>query len=269
MRHAPLPFALALALAACGPAQQPPPPATQASLATTQAGGLGFELRSDTAGLGVGLTPVYVKVTRADTGAAVAGADVEVKPMMTMADGHQHGAPVISPKAAEVEAGLYRTELVFTMAGGAGAGSWSLAVGATPAGEAKVAANFDAVAVSETQRVRSFSVTDPAMPAMPMKFFVSFNLAAAPKVGLNPVTVTVHQMKDMMTFEPVTDAVLGVTPEMPSMGHGSSGSEAPMHTAAGCYGGKVSFSMAGDWRTTVDVRRAGELLGTVAFDTSF
>jgi hypothetical protein len=46
------------------------------------------------------------------------------------------------------------------------------------------------------------------------------------------------------------------------MGHGASGSVAPVPTATpGEYRGSLAFSMAGDWETTFTVSRAGAVLG--------
>lgn len=90
-----------------------------------------------------------------------------------------------------------------------------------------------------------------------------------PKIGLNPIVFTLHKMQDMMTFVPVDDATLVFDPEMPSMGHGSSGSVNPTATSLGRYEGQLSFSMAGTWDTTVTVSQAGVTLGTPMFTTTF
>jgi hypothetical protein len=92
---------------------------------------------------------------------------------------------------------------------------------------------------------------------------------ASPKIGLNPIVFTLHQMQDMMTFVPVNDATLALDPEMPSMGHGSPGSISPILTAPGRYEGSLSFSMAGPWETTVTVTEAAAVLGAPVFTTTF
>jgi hypothetical protein len=56
---------------------------------------------------------------------------------------------------------------------------------------------------------------------------------------------------------------------MPSMGHGSPGSVDPAHTALGRYAGQLSFSMPGDWETTLTVSRGGAVLGAPKFATRF
>jgi hypothetical protein len=128
---------------------------------------------------------------------------------------------------------------------------------------------FDHLTVADTGRAKSFTVTDPATSST-TKYLASLNFKAAPKVGLNPIIVTLHRMQDMMTFAPVDDAAFALDPQMPSMGHGSPGSVNPTLTSSGRYEGQLSFSMAGDWETTVTVTtRAGAPLGTVKFMTSF
>jgi hypothetical protein len=58
---------------------------------------------------------------------------------------------------------------------------------------------------------------------------------------------------------------------MPSMGHGSPGSVAPTLTATpGVYEGQLSFSMAGDWETTMTVSLPSvPVLGAPKFLTTF
>jgi hypothetical protein len=90
-----------------------------------------------------------------------------------------------------------------------------------------------------------------------------------PKVGLNPIVFTVHFKQDMMTFPSVDYAEIALDPEMPLMGHGSPGSVNPTLSAPGRYEGQLSFSMAGEWQTTVIVNRAGVTVGAPAFATTF
>jgi hypothetical protein len=86
-------------------------------------------------------------------------------------------------------------------------------------------------------------------------------------VGKNEYTVSVHRPVDMMKMEwaPVTDLTILGTPEMPSMGHGSSGNVNPVPTADGLYTGTANFSMAGDWVLHVDLRSGDQSLGTVDY----
>jgi hypothetical protein len=163
--------------------------------------------------------------------------------------------------------GLYHCEVVFQMASSA-MGSWSATVGVTPAGSSAVEASFPTLTVTDSGRAKTFSYTDPVTSVV-TKYVASLNFEAAPRVGLNPVIVTLHRMQDMMTFAPVDDATFVLDPQMPSMGHGSPGSVNPTLTSSGVYDGQLSFSMTGDWETTVTVSRGGVTIGAPVFATTF
>lgn len=264
MKHAAARFALpaCLLLAACGGASEPEVPKT--SLATAQAGALTVELLANLR-LETGLQPVWVKVTDAAK-APVDDATVGFVPTMSMTGGTAHGAPVFGPAVA-VGGGLYRVDAVFQMATSA-MGAWSAKVPVQRPGAAAATAEFPALTVADAGRAKTFSHTDPAT-AKATRFVVSLNFKAAPKVGLNPIVVTVHEMKDMMTFAPCADLALAVDPQMPSMGHGSPGSVNPTRVADGRYEGLLSLSMPGDWETTVAVSDAAGALGAVKVLTTF
>jgi hypothetical protein len=76
-------------------------------------------------------------------------------------------------------------------------------------------------------------------------------------------------MQDMMTFVPVEGASLVLDPQMPSMGHGSPGNVNPTATVPGVYEGKLSFSMPGDWETTITATIGGVAIGAPKFATTF
>lgn len=187
--------------------------------------------------------------------------------LMAMSGGMEHSAPVIgSPALSDDE--YYGCAVVFSMPSGT-MGSWSVKASVQRPGAAAVEATFSNLTVADTGRAKSFTFTDPTTSAT-TKYLVSLNLKAAPKVGLNPVVVTFHRMQDMMTFVPVDDATIALDPQMPSMGHGSPGSVNPTLTAPGRFEGQLSFSMAGDWQTTISLSKStGESLGSVTIATTF
>jgi hypothetical protein len=250
---------LLAAVAACGgssPASNP----QQTSLGVAQAGDLRIELLTDSR-LEVGLNALYASVTSI-SGSPLGFTPITVTPLMTMADGKQHGAPVI------VAEGLYGCFTVFSMPSSA-VDTWSVKVTAQPQGGSAVSVVFDRLAVAETGRAKSFTFTDPAT-LVTTKYLLSLNFTAAPRVGLNPVLVTLHRMQDMMTFVPVDDAAIALDPQMPAMGHGSPGSIDPMPTSVGRYEGKLSFSMPGEWETRLTVKLpSGQMPGAVTVATTF
>jgi hypothetical protein len=252
-------LALAMTLTACA---ADAPVVNQLTLGVAAADDLSVQLLSD-APLGTGLNTVYLKVTDV-MGSPVTDATVTVTPLMTMPGPPPmtHRCPVMGAPEL-LSCGCYRAEVVFQMASGM-MGSWSATVGVTRPGGPLKQATFTNLEVADTGRARTFQ-------SGMSKFVVSMNLVGAPAVGLNPVVVTVHETTDMgMTYLPVEDATIRLDPQMPSMGHGSPGSIDPVRISAGRYVGKVSFSMAGTWVTTLTLARPGvDPLGSVAVTTTF
>jgi hypothetical protein len=262
MNRIALSLAFVIALAGCASEDDPTAPKT--SVATAPAGDLTVELLTDTR-LETGMTPIYLKVKTA-AGQVVTDAAVTFTPVMAMTGGTSHSAPVIGTPTLGGE-GLYHCDVVFQMATSA-MGSWSATVGVTRPGSATVEASFPSLTVADSGRAKTFSYWDPDT-SVTTKYVASLNFEAAPRVGLNPVVVTLHRMQDMMTFPPVDDASFVLDPQMPSMGHGSPGSVNPTLTSSGIYEGQLSFSMAGDWETTVTVSRGAVTIGAPKFATSF
>jgi hypothetical protein len=265
MKRYGIPLTLALGLAACTSQQHDSAAATaKTTVAAAQAGELTVTLLTDTR-LETGMTPVYVKVETAG-GQPVPNATVTFTPMMAMSTGMSHSAPVIGPPALD-DQGLYRCDVVFQMATSA-MGSWSATVSIARPGVATATAEFPSLTVADSGRGKAFIYTDPVASST-TKYVASLNFDAAPKVGLNDVKVTLHRMQDAMTFVAVNDATIVLDPEMPSMGHGSPGSVNPTLASPGVYGGQLSFSMPGDWETTVTLSSGGVTLGAPKFSTNF
>jgi hypothetical protein len=194
----------------------------------------------------------------------VKDATVTMTPIMTMVTSTgnmQHAAPMI-PRAGLSDDEYYACDVVFSMPT-TDMGWWGARVAVERPGAPAVEAMIDHLAVADTGRAKSFKAADGT------KYVVSLNFEAAPVVGLNPIVVTLHRMQDAMTFVAVDDASFTLDPQMPSMGHGSPGSVSPTRASAGRYEGKLSFSMTGEWETTVAVSTAAGPLGTVQFKTSF
>jgi hypothetical protein len=77
---------------------------------------------------------------------------------------------------------------------------------------------------------------------------------APPRVGLNSWTLRLESAEG----DPVTGAVLSLTPFMPSMGHGSPRRPTVSELDGGTYlASPVQFTMPGYWRTTVTVEASG------------
>lgn len=250
---------LALLAVACGPQQTTPTPPPRTVLGTSTADGLTAEL-SATAALSTGLTTVWVKL--AQDGKPVTDAALTLLPVMTMPT-KSHACPVVGEVVSEGD-GVYRGQLVFQMAS-ADMGTWTLGV-KVARGAVEQKLGFDVV-VGDGGRVHSFTMADPANAATTNKYVMSVSFPEGTKVGPNPVVVTLHRMKDMMTFPGVDDATIEMVPEMPAHGHGSSNNVAPTLKAPGRYEGSVNFTMPGEWKTTFTLKAGGATMTTKAFDT--
>jgi hypothetical protein len=255
---------LPLAIVSCSSSAADPANAdAKTSVAKVVAGDVTVELLT-TDRLATGLTPVFLRLTAA--GAPITDATVTFLPMMAMSDGMKHSAPVLGAAGRDAS-GDYATSVVFQMPSSDMA-AWSGKVTVSRPGQAALDAPFPALTVVDSGRAKTFAYADPA-GGMATKYVASLNFDSAPKVGLNPAVVTLHVMKDMMTFEEVADASLTLDPQMPSMGHGSPGTVQPAKTSLGRYDAQVSFSMPGTWQTTLTVQRGGKTVGTVTFATTF
>lgn len=247
---------LAVLLVGCGPAPEPLA-AKPKQLAIASSGALSVALLS-MGPLVVGQNRVFYRVTGAD-GAPVPYAHLEQLPLMKM-ETMQHGCPVLNPDQAPNADGLWEGLLVFTMAS-TEMDVWTL--------KAKVALEENGAV--ELLDFGQLTVADSTMKKVltrdTSKIILTLGYPEAPHVGSNPFVITAHQAKDMMKMEYVTvdDLVFTVTPEMPSMGHGASGSINPVRGEDGLYRGSVVFSMAGDWVVHLGVAANDSQLGTYDF----
>ncbi|MBZ4421962.1 FixH family protein [Myxococcus sp. RHSTA-1-4] len=246
----------------CGEDTPTPQPLALTKLSEVASGPVALELWSPSS-LSVGLNRVFYKVSQG--GQPVTEATLTQHPVMKMM-GHQHGCPSVDPDTEASADGLFEGALVFTMPSG-DAETWDLTVDVTPAGATeKTSLTLVNLPVADKDSRRTLSV-DSGAGARKLHF--TLNFPKPPTTGANEFVLTAHTTgPDMMTFPPVTDLSITATPEMPSMGHGSSGNVDPIHQGQGFYKGQVNFSMAGDWVLRFRVARGEETLGTFeyAFD---
>ena len=134
----------------------------------------------------------------------------------------------------------------------------------SPDGAEPVDVVFEGFAVSESGARKDLTITSAMGPSTAI---VTLNFAAAPAVGKNPFTVTVHQKADMMgmSWAALDDLVVTATPDMPSMGHGSTGNVEPVHVAALRYAGSVNITMLGTRGIVLTFARDGVELGAVEY----
>jgi len=65
-----------------------------------------------------------------------------------------------------------------------------------------------------------------------------------------------------MSFPCCNDLTVEITPEMPSMGHGSPNNVNPVSIGNGHYLGTVNFTMTGAWRINMIFKKNGRMLGS-------
>ncbi|MGA9525415.1 MAG: FixH family protein [Myxococcaceae bacterium] len=236
-------------------------PFGDAPLARAQSGGFSLELFTR-GPLEVGRNEVAYRLVDAANDQVITRATLTQKPMMTMAM-HSHSCPLSQPRSEADADGRFLGTIVPIMPSG-DMGTWSLQVEAVPEGSAGPL-TFD---------FGHLQVAERALPARKDlvvgedEYVVTVNFpAGAPEVGSQDIIVTVHQSSQLgLSWPAQTDLTVVMTPEMPTMGHGSSGNVAPAHAADGEYRGVLNLNMAGAWRVTFELMRGGTSLGTVVYD---
>jgi hypothetical protein len=227
--------------------------------ATATSGDITVELLSRKP-LAVGLNRLSYRVTKG--GRAVTQANIEQKPLAKMSS-MEHRCPEMSPgKDADAD-GLFQGVIIFNMP--SGEEIWSLELDVMPSGASSATVlTFEGLTVADSTDAKTITVgTDT--------YLVTLSFAKGPAVGVNDVTVSAHKPQDAtaMVFVPVVDLSLALTPEMPSMGHGTSGNVDPVHAGQGLYDGKLNFTMSGDWRVTLKATAPGGQILTGASGLEF
>lgn len=206
----------------------------------------------------VAYNKLYVSVQNDDS-SYTGDPAVTLTPVMDMGT-MKHSSPVEQP-VYDASTKLYPAGVVFSMPSG-DMGSWT------------VTAKVDQEEVTFPVNIKS----SPANTKYTTTFVGSDGTAytitlvdpSGPKIGLNDLVVLVNRRESMMSFPAVQGLTLEVTPEMPSMGHGSPNNVNPAFTSGGRYAGKVNFTMTGDWRLHFKVLKGSTVLAQdVALDLLF
>jgi hypothetical protein len=217
----------------------------------------------------VGYNKLYFKVQQANGGQSVDQATLKFLPLMDMVT-FSHACPVENPQSTLNADGYFEGAVLFSMPG---TDSWTLDV-AVDAGGIKDTAHFALHEVVATSPVRKIVVIDSLANGtggwIITKYPMSLVYPDAWSVGNNKLDITIHRMASMMDFPPVTDLTVEITPEMPSMGHGSPNNVNPVYTSNGHYVGSVNFTMTGDWRIHLTVKKGDRLISNrMYFDLLF
>lgn len=187
-----------------------------------------------------GFQKLYISITDA-SGKDVTNASLSVTPLMKMSM-MTHSSPVEQP-VYNAASKLYEFAVVFTMP--SGTDTWS--INTTINGDEKTFAI--PVPAAKTKVVGTYVGSDG------IKYVVSLVPPKKWEVGLNDVQILINKMQDMMTFPAVDNLKIEMTPEMPSMGHGSPNNVNPVSKGNGYYKGTVNYTMTGDWRLHFKVQK--------------
>lgn len=207
--------------------------------------------------LRVGYDSLYIQFADSASQTVLQTMNVTVTPMMYMTT-MSHSSPVeqcVMPSAVN---NFFPCAAVFTMPSNA-MEPWKIKVGFVDTIRHVNGTVEIPVTILNSSMVNILTAPDST------RYFVTMKSMAAPKVGANMCEYLVHKKQTMMSFPPVTDVLLEMTPDMPSMGHGSPGNVNPAHTSMGHYKGTVNFTMTGEWRITLLLKKGTATMGTAVF----
>lgn len=221
----------------------PTPAPTHHALGEAYHNGMRIALFSDDA-LQTGYEPLYVALFDSATGNPVTEAVVSLKPMMNMGT-MMHAAPAEDPVLFKAVGHYFPGAAVFTMHGSSD--EWSVRINVSTMGSTSSVTIPVSVAPSSPERVHSFvSLTDGA------SYVVALLQPQKPVIGINDLELAVYKKDGMLYYDADSSLTITVTPEMPSMGHGSPNNVDPVHMGRGHYKGKVNFTMTGLWHLNLD-----------------
>jgi hypothetical protein len=191
-------------------------------------------------------------------------AHITFLPLMTMGMGAmtmQHASPVENPDETAVD-DVFPGAIAFVMPSGMG-DTWKLGVGVhnhkiDKEGEAEFDITVDNPSVSVLSVFTSQSADST-------KLVLSLVKPTNPVVGMNDIEFTIHRKATVMDWPADDSYTMEITPTMPSMGHGSPNNVNPVNTTLGHYKGKVNFTMTGEWRVDVLVKKGGVTVSKNAY----
>lgn len=210
------------------------------------------------AALSTGYNELFISLSDSASGQRIENAQITLAPLMDMGT-MKHAAPVENPSSASNSEKLFQGAVVFTMASGS-MGAWALDISVQTGSRSGAATLPVTVAEPATSRIKSF-----VSKADNSKFIVAYVQPAAPKVGVNDMEIAIYKTKSGMEYPADSSLSVTLTPEMPTMGHGSPNNVAPVHTAKGHYKGKVNFTMTGLWYLNLDFMQGAAVADSATF----
>lgn len=215
-----------------------------------------------TKALFTGYNSLYLALYDSSSNQRIENAQISLMPIMDMGT-MKHACPVQNPSSTATEK-LFACGVVFIMPSGS-MGSWSLTVNVGLNGKQGKLTLPVTITDPVQSRLRSFvSKADNA------KYFVALLQPQNPKVGVNDMEIAIYKAQTMMSYPADSSLTVSLTPEMPTMGHGSPNNIDPVHTGNGHYKGKVNFTMTGLWYLNLGFK-AGNVIADTAnhFEVNF
>lgn len=191
----------------------------------------------------------------------ITDAHIQFQPVMTMGMGAmamQHACPVENPDETAID-DVFPGAIAFVMPTSTD-GTWKLGVTVhNHANNKEGEANFDITVDNPTTTVLTVFT---ALAPDNNKLVLSILEPSKPKVGINDIEFTLHRKASMMDWPADDSYTIEITPEMPSMGHGSPNNVNPVSTGNGHYKGKVNFTMTGEWKINVVIKKNGNVVSS-------
>ncbi len=198
------------------------------------------------------------------TGNRIEDASIQLTPMMDMGT-MMHSAPYENPASEQAINHLFPCSVTFIMS--SMGGSWTLKINVDNNQARKTGYLTIPVTVNEPTKSKQKSFTAQHNGA---KYFISLIEPSSPKVGINDMEIAIYKKVSMMSWPADSSLSVLLTPEMPTMGHGSPNNVDPVHIGKGHYKGKVNFTMTGFWRLNLDFMSGAAVADTTQyFDVEF
>jgi hypothetical protein len=204
-----------------------------------------------------GYTKFYIALYDSVSANRVDDAHITLTPMMDMGT-MMHSAPYENPASEEAINHLFPCSVTFIMS--SMGGTWTLKINVDNHMNGKEGFITIPITVNEPAKSKQKSFTAQHNGA---KYFISLIEPSSPKVGINDMEIAIYKKASMMSWPADSSLSVVLTPEMPTMGHGSPNNVNPTHTGIGHYKGKVNFTMTGFWRLNLDF-----MSGTAVADTT-
>jgi len=214
--------------------------------------------------ISTGYTKFYLALYDSVTGNRIDNASIQLTPTMDMGT-MMHSAPYENPASEQAINHLFPCSVTFIMS--SMGGSWTLKINVDNNQARKTGYLTIPVTVNEPTKSKQKSFTAQHNGA---KYFISLIEPSSPKVGINDMEIAIYKKVSMMSWPADSSLSVLLTPEMPTMGHGSPNNVDPVHIGKGHYKGKVNFTMTGFWRLNLDFMSGAAVADTTQyFDVEF